>query len=235
MAIENVGDQMNMGNQPRVKAEKFDAFMKEREVSGFHKEEYDDQFRTVIYFSGLQTAGQQQFVQVLLNDSIYGMIKVLVGHKAVNEENRGRVLEYLNQLNQRFGAFKYIVTPDGNLELDCSLIANDETFDPEVIMVMLLNVIQPHLESELLRLPAVVGGPVGVHVCVPKLCCQAKASQTRHRLLFHGLIRLWLRNSGLCPSNSLATTANFISWNDTIASDGLLTPFPCRIILCTQI
>ncbi|MBQ9284497.1 MAG: hypothetical protein IJ216_05550, partial [Acidaminococcaceae bacterium] len=85
MAIENVGDQMNMGNQPRVKAEKFDAFMKEREVSGFHKEEYDDQFRTVIYFSGLQTAGQQQFVQVLLNDSIYGMIKVLVGHKAVNE------------------------------------------------------------------------------------------------------------------------------------------------------
>ena len=164
MAIENVGDQMNMGNQPRVKAEKFDAFMKEREVSGFHKEEYDDQFRTVIYFSGLQTAGQQQFVQVLLNDSIYGMIKVLVGHKSVNEENRGRVLEYLNQLNQRFGAFKYIVTPDGNLELDCSLIANDETFDPEVIMVMLLNVIQPHLESELLRLPAVVGGPVGVHV-----------------------------------------------------------------------
>ncbi len=171
MAIENVGDQMNMGNQPRVKAEKFDAFMKEREVSGFHKEEYDDQFRTVIYFSGLQTAGQQQFVQVLLNDSIYGMIKVLVGHKAVNEENRGRVLEYLNQLNQRFGAFKYIVTPDGNLELDCSLIANDETFDPEVIMVMLLNVIQPHLESELLRLPAVVGGPVGVHVGEEEAVC----------------------------------------------------------------
>ncbi|MBR1589942.1 MAG: hypothetical protein IJ657_02555, partial [Acidaminococcaceae bacterium] len=57
-----------------------------------------------------------------------------------------------------------VVTPDGNLELDCSLIANDETFDPEVIVVMLLNVIQPHLESELLRLPAVVGGPVGVHL-----------------------------------------------------------------------
>ena len=67
-----------------------------------------------------------------------------------------------------------------------------------------------------------------------KLCCQAKASQTRHRLLFHGFIRLWLRNSGLCPSNSLATTANFISWNDAIASDGLLTPLPCRIILCTR-
>ena len=29
---------------------------------------------------------------------------------------------------------------------------------------MLLNVIQPHLESELLRLPAVVGGPVAVNL-----------------------------------------------------------------------
>ena len=164
MALESLKDQMNTANPPRVKAEKFDAFMKEREVSGFHKEEYDDQFRTVVYFSGLQTAGQQQFVQVQLNDSIYGMIKVLVGHKVVNEQNRVQVLDYLNQLNSRFGAFKYIVTPDGNLELDCSLVANDENFDPELIVVMLLNVIQPHLESELLRLPAVVGGPVGVHV-----------------------------------------------------------------------
>ncbi len=164
MATENLRDQMNTGNPPRVKAEKFDAFMREREVGGFQKEEYDDQFRTVIYFSGLQAAGQQQFVQVVLNDSIYGMIKVLVGHKAVNEENQARVLEYINQLNQRFGAFKYIITQDGNLELDCSLIANDETFDPEVIIVMLLNVIQPHLESELLRLPAVTGCPVGVNL-----------------------------------------------------------------------
>ena len=164
MTMESFKDQMDTTNPPRVKAEKFDAFMKEREVSGFHKEEYDDQFRTVVYFSGLQTAGQQQFVQVQLNDSIYGMIKVLVGHKVVNEQNRVQVLDYLNQLNSRFGAFKYIVTPDGNLELDCSLVANDENFDPELIVVMLLNVIQPHLESELLRLPAVVGGPVGVHV-----------------------------------------------------------------------
>ena len=164
MALESLQDQMGNTNPPRVKAEKFDKFMQEREVSGFHKEVYDDQFRTVVYFSGLQTAGQQQFVQVVLNDSIYGMIKVLIGHKVVNTENQAKVLEYVNQLNNRFGAFKYIVTPDGNLELDCSLVANDETFDPEVIVVMLLNVIQPHLESELLRLPAGVGGPVGVNV-----------------------------------------------------------------------
>jgi hypothetical protein len=64
---------------------------------------------------------------------------------------------------------------------------------------------------------------------------QAKTSQTRQRLLFHGFIRLRLRNSGLCPSNSLATTANFISWNDAIAADGLLMSLPACIILNRKI
>ena len=59
---------------------------------------------------------------------------------------------------------------------------------------------------------------------------QGKASQTRQRFLFHGFIRLWLRNSGLRPSNSLATTANFISWNNVIAADGLLMPSPVCIM-----
>ena len=63
----------------------------------------------------------------------------------------------------------------------------------------------------------------------------AKTSQTRQRLLFHGFIRLWLWNSGLCPSNSLATTANFISWNDVIAADGLLMSLPACIILNRKI
>ena len=111
----------------------------------------------------MQAGGQQQYVQVLLNDSIYGVIKVLVGHKVLTEENKGRVLEYINGLNERLEAFKYVATQDGHLELKCSLVADEAHFDPELILVMLLNVIQPHLESEVLRLPAVVGGPVGVN------------------------------------------------------------------------
>ena len=36
-----------------------------------------------------------------------------------------------------------------------------------------------------------------------------KTGQNRSRLLFYRLIRLWLRNSGLRPSNSLATAGEF--------------------------
>ena len=59
---------------------------------------------------------------------------------------------------------------------------------------------------------------------------EEKTSQTRQRLLFHGFMRLWLRNSGLCPSDSLATTAHFISWNNAIASYSLLMSFPHCIV-----
>ena len=58
-------------------------------------------------------------------------------------------------------------------------------------------------------------------------------SQNRLRLLFHGFIHLWLRNSGLCPSDSLATAANFISWNNAIVSDVLLISFPYCLFLFT--
>ena len=66
--------------------------------------------------------------------------------------------------------------------------------------------------------------------------CQNASAATY--LLFYPVIRygengVW--NSGLCPSNSLATTANFISWNDAIAADGLLMSLPACIILNRKI
>ena len=60
----------------------------------------------------------------------------------------------------------------------------------------------------------------------PQKLRQAKVSQNRQRLLFHGFMCLWLRNSGLRPSDSLAMTAHFISWNNAILSDVLLMPLP---------
>ena len=51
-----------------------------------------------------------------------------------------------------------------------------------------------------------------------------KVSQNRSCLLFHGLMRLWLRNSGLRSSNSLATAAHFVSWNVANTPDVLLKP-----------
>ena len=53
-----------------------------------------------------------------------------------------------------------------------------------------------------------------------------KTPQNRQGFLFRGFMCLWLRNSGLRPSNNLAITAHFISRNDAILSDVLLMPLP---------
>ena len=53
-----------------------------------------------------------------------------------------------------------------------------------------------------------------------------KTPQNRQGFLFRGFMCLWLRNSGLRPSNSLAITAHFISRNDAILSDVLLMSLP---------
>ena len=53
---------------------------------------------------------------------------------------------------------------------------------------------------------------------------RGKVSQYCACLLFHGFMRLRLRNSGLRPSDSLAAAAHFISWNDTNAHNVLLNP-----------
>ena len=57
---------------------------------------------------------------------------------------------------------------------------------------------------------------------------QGKKSQTRNQLLFHGLIRLWLRNSGLRPSDSLATDGSFrlMEWRNRFLQFAHV--FPCH-------
>jgi hypothetical protein len=163
MALEDIKAKLEADQKPRVKAEKFDAFMKEQQVSGFVKQEFNDDFRTVGYYSSVSPNGQHCPVQVLLNDSIYAYIKILLGYKVVNTDNDVNVLKYLNRLNNRMASFKFVVTPEGSLELDLCLIEAPEAFDPKLLLIMLLNVAVPFLDKELKALPAVVGTPLDIH------------------------------------------------------------------------
>ena len=163
MALEDIKAKLEADKKPRVKAEKFDQFMAEQQVSGFVKQEFDDDFRTVGYYSSISPNGQHCPVQVLLNDSIYAYIKILLGYKVVHTGNDTEVLKYLNRLNNRMASFKFVVTPEGSMELDLCLIDEPESFDPKLLLVMLLNVAVPFLDQELKALPAGVGTPLDIH------------------------------------------------------------------------
>ena len=163
MALEELKAQVEQSKKPRVKAQMFDKFMADHEVTGFVKQEYDDEFRTVGYYSSVTANDQNCKVQVLMNDAIYTYIKILCGYKVVNTENEDKVLQYLNRLNNRGLAYKFVVTAEGSIELDICLIADEMHFDPQMILVMLLQVGVPYLDDELKRLPAVVGTELDVN------------------------------------------------------------------------
>ena len=58
------------------------------------------------------------------------------------------VLKELNTLNQDYKVSKYYVSvEDNNIYMDVSMPCLNEQFDPTVVVNLLLEVIQPHLDA----------------------------------------------------------------------------------------
>lgn len=129
------------------KAVKFDAFMKEKEIGYFHKDLYDDGLHTAIYRAHMAINGRPQPVMIILDDSFFGMIKVLVAHEVVKEKNKAEVEAYLNVLNETLKGFKYYVDRAGNVCLDVCIINNPADFNAETVLEM-LDILMAHLQEE---------------------------------------------------------------------------------------
>ena len=80
-------------------------------------------------------------------DTIYTIIRVQVGAGLVKEDNHVKFGEYLNGLNRSYKVFKYVVAENGAVFLDACLPSTNESFDPEVVRVV-LDVIVDHLNQE---------------------------------------------------------------------------------------
>ena len=119
------------------KAEKFEKMLKENKIECFQKEEIKDELHTVLFRSFMEIEGLQLPVVVILDDSIYSIFRTLVIGKGVNEKNRNDVNNIVNTLNSTYKAFKYIATEAGEIVLDVCVPCSDETFDPNLIRVMI--------------------------------------------------------------------------------------------------
>ncbi len=119
------------------KAEKFEKMLKENKIECFQKEEIKDELHTVLFRSFMEIEGLQLPVVVILDDSIYSIFRTLVIGKGVNEKNRNDVINIVNTLNSTYKAFKYIATEAGEIVLDVCVPCSDDTFDPNLIRVMI--------------------------------------------------------------------------------------------------
>jgi hypothetical protein len=126
-------------------------------ITAFQHEEVKDEFHSVIFRSNLEVKGQYFPLRIIVDDSIYTMIRVFVLPHAVMKNKTKTVLEYFEGLNQKYKVFKYYISEQNDVVLDCCIPAGDAQFDPEMIRV-LLDVILNHLSEEYDNMVTIVSG-----------------------------------------------------------------------------
>lgn len=129
------------------KAELFQKYLKEKQISVFTVDEIkDDALNTVVFRSHIDVNGSQLPTLVILDSSIYGMIRLLVAPKALRDDNKETLLELMNGYNKKYKSFKYYADDEGNLVMDtCVLFKNGEA-DGDMIYTM-FSVIINHLNE----------------------------------------------------------------------------------------
>ena len=73
---------------------------------------------------------------------------LIVTTGAVPEDKREAVVEYLNELNGQFKIFKYYLgAQDHVVYMDISVPSAEDSFNPELLVRLLAEVLEPHLEE----------------------------------------------------------------------------------------
>ena len=133
---------------PNIKAEKFEAYLKQRNLTFFVRDPVpNDNNGTVIYKTNLEAEGQTLPVGIIIDSTLYSVIRVQVGTRLINPGNQASFMLFLNELNRSYKVFKYVATDDGTLFLDACLPSTAESFEPHVVHVV-LDVMANHLKDE---------------------------------------------------------------------------------------
>lgn len=113
------------------KAEAFQNYLDadENKKTAFQREEVkEDTQKTVVFRSHIVVEGQQLPTLVILDDSVFSMIRIQVSPQAKTEENELKVLKMANEFNLKYKPFKLYFDAAGSLILDVCLLTPGEEF-----------------------------------------------------------------------------------------------------------
>lgn len=108
------------------KAEAFKGYLEEKDIKVFEIEELDDQQQTVVFRSSITTEGHQLPTIVILDESIFAMVRVQISPKALSDDNQLELLKLINDESATYKPFKVYLNSDGDLMLDVCLIVDEE-------------------------------------------------------------------------------------------------------------
>ncbi len=129
------------------KAEQFNAFLEEQKIKAFQMEDIEgNEQHTVVFRSFLGVEGQQLPTIVIIDDSIFSIIRVQISPLALKEENAADLLKMVNRQNTMYKPFKLFFDERGNLMLDVCLVADNDKLDGNEVY-QLFRVIINYLEE----------------------------------------------------------------------------------------
>ncbi len=125
------------------KSKLFEAFLEEEKITCFEKREIDDEDHTMVYRSYVQTEIGDMPIFVLLDDTIYGVLRLVVGSGLVTSANKEAIRAFIDKENSNYKSFKYYIEEtDNTVYLDCIHMSSNSCFEPPLIYVLMNQIVQ---------------------------------------------------------------------------------------------
>lgn len=138
------------------KAENFQKFIDEKHPNIFDVEEIpNDAQNTTVFRSSITIAGQRLLAMVIIDDSIFTILRVQILPQAVTEENQAALFELMNEQNKGYKPFKLYLNDSKDLMLDTCLTVMTDEIDGETVYT-LFDVIITYLNNSYRKIMKVV-------------------------------------------------------------------------------
>ena len=108
-------------------AEAFKAYLEEKDIKVFEVEELEgDNQETAVFRSHITTEGQQLPTAVILDTSVFALVRVQISPKALTEANHLELLKMVNEESAAYKPFKLYLNRNGDLMLDVCIVIDEE-------------------------------------------------------------------------------------------------------------
>ena len=129
------------------KATVFQTFLDEHKITCFRAEETQDKLHTTVFRSHTEACGQNLPTAVIIDDTIYTIIRVQLARGVGNRGNTARLEQFCNMRNRSYKSFKYYLAENGDIYLDTCLIATAEDLRADTVYTM-LDVLVKHITRD---------------------------------------------------------------------------------------
>ena len=136
-----------MENIVNIKTTKLKEFYAENKIECFQVEERNDENETAVFHSLMQVKGQTLPFAILLDKSVYGLLQVRLAPEIIKGEVLAKVATYLNEMNNNYRVFKFVITNEGDLLLNACIVSKDDAFDPALVNAIIAETVK-FLEAE---------------------------------------------------------------------------------------